>query len=231
MLGKSSSNDVLQDRWVAIRDEVRRLCPQATIVGVVKRQPPETIAGAVSAGLSHLGVNYVQEGEALRGGMSQAANWHFIGHIQSRKVKALVPYDWVQSLDRSDIAIDLNRRLEEVGRVMNVLVQVNIGLEPQKSGVAPSEVPQLWELLGGLSHLRPRGLMAIPPPLQPVEARAQYFQAMRRLYESLGPSKSIDTLSMGTSEDFRVALMEGATMVRLGTSLFGPRVSDSPKDA
>lgn len=190
-----------------------------TILGVTKRQPIERVREAIAAGVRVLGNNYVQEGKPLLAEFPQV-DWHFIGHIQSRKAKELGEYRLVESVDRFVIAEALARKAESRGAVQDILIEVNIGEEPQKSGVGPKDLESLLEKIAPLKNVRIRGLMGMPPPLDPVERRAPYFKALRKLFER----PNWDVLSMGTSEDYLVAAREGSTLIRLGTVLFGARV-------
>ena len=204
----------------AILDSISRLTRKPediAIVGVTKLQPVALIREALAAGVKILANNYAKEGSALRMACGDLpAKWHFIGHIQSRKVKSLTDYDCIQSLDRISVAKELEKRLQ--GDI-EVLVEINIGGEAQKSGIASAALPDFLCELHAFPRLRVRGLMAMPPPLEPVEARRPFFQELRRLFDR----HSFDCLSMGTSRDYLVAIQEGSTMVRLGTALFGER--------
>lgn len=193
------------------------LPPRATLLAVTKGQPIEKIREALREGVHHLGVNYVQEGEKLRAEIS-GVKWHFIGQIQSRKVKFIARYDRVESVDRLSIAEALNQACE--GRRLEVLIQLNIGEEATKGGIAPADLPAFASAIEKLPNLECRGLMLLPPPLFPVEQRAPFF---RRAKDLLTTRAAWDALSMGTSEDYEVALREGSTTVRLGRVLFGDR--------
>lgn len=219
----------IQKRWETILQVIASAGARGpiTIVGVTKYQSLARVEEAVAAGLKVLAVNYAQPGERLREKLKNASlEWHFIGHIQSRKAKKLVDYQCVQSLDRIAIAADMNRRLLEINRSLDVLVEINVGKEAQKSGIAPEEVPQFLLEMKSFSQLRLRGFMGMPPPLFPVEKRLPFFRELRGLFETFQPLHSLDTLSMGTSEDYLIAVQEGSTMVRLGTCLFGEREID-----
>lgn len=194
------------------------------IVGVTKHQPVEKVKEAILAGLSRLAVNYAQEGDELRLAIeNQSVEWHFIGHIQSRKVKYLTEYHCIQSVDRMEIAEDLNSRLGKNGKTISVLVEVNIGREPQKSGVSPEKLEEFLDRICVLPNLKVVGLMAMPPMLHPVEDRRGYFKEMLQLYKKFQSQYHFEVLSMGTSDDYLLAIQEGSTMVRLGTCLFGQR--------
>ena len=193
------------------------------IVGVTKHQPVERLREAVRAGIKVFGVNYAQEGEAFRAALGDSVRWDFIGHIQSRKAKHLLDYDRIQSLDRASVAEILNREGQSRGTALSCLVEINIGEEPQKSGVLPSELDGFLKDLATLSYLKIDGFMGMPPPLQPVEARRPHFKMLREFFDRYREKYRLSVLSMGTSEDFLIAVEEGSTMVRLGTSLFGAR--------
>jgi hypothetical protein len=194
------------------------------IVGVTKHQPIEKVKEAIEAGVTKLAVNYAQEGDELRLQIeNEEVEWHFIGHIQSRKVKYLTDYQYVQSIDRLEIAEDLNGRLEKIDKGIYVLVEVNIGREPQKSGVFPEKLGDFLDRLSALPNLKVIGLMAMPPMLHPVEDRRVYFKEMAQIFKKFQPEYKLEILSMGTSDDYLLAIQEGSTMVRLGTCLFGRR--------
>ncbi len=194
------------------------------IVGVTKHQPIEKVREAIAAGVTQLAVNYAQEGDELRLQIESAqVEWHFIGHIQSRKVKYLTEYSYVQSIDRLEIAEDLNHRLEKLDRAIYVLIEINIGREPQKSGVFPERLEDFLDRVSALSNLKVIGIMAMPPMLHPVEDRRIYFKEMAQLFKKFKSQYHLEILSMGTSDDYLLAIQEGSTMVRLGTCLFGRR--------
>lgn len=209
-----------------IQTEIERLAgkDRVTLVGVAKGQPEQKIREAVQEGLKVVANNYVQEGERLRAALADlSVEWHFIGHVQSRKAKDLLTYDCVQSLDRLSIAESLNERMKPLGRRLPVLIEVNIGQEAQKSGILPDALGDFLDSVRALPFLEVKGLMGMPPPLSPVEGRRPYFRSLRKLFETAVPASLFSVLSMGTSEDYDIAVEEGATMVRLGTVLFGPR--------
>jgi pyridoxal phosphate enzyme (YggS family) len=146
--------------------------------------------------------------------------WHLIGGLQTNKARdAARLFDWIHSVDRLELAQELSRRAHSAERTLNILLQVNLGDEPQKGGVAPAETKRLCEAVVGLPGLRVRGLMAIPPAAPVPEETRPHFRALRELRDSLG----LEHLSMGMSADYEVAIEEGATMVRVGTAIFGQR--------
>ncbi|MBI1859954.1 MAG: YggS family pyridoxal phosphate-dependent enzyme [Deltaproteobacteria bacterium] len=194
-----------------------------TVVAVTKYQPVEKIRTVVQAGFLDLGINHAQQGDELAK-LFPAARRHFIGHIQSRKAREILDYHLVQSLDRLKIVEEWQKRWGERPGQRDVLIEVNIGEEAQKSGVLPGNLGAFLASLAAFSFLRVRGLMVMPPFLEPSSRRAPCFQAVRKLFEK-NRSTTFNTLSMGTSTDFEVALAEGSTMIRLGTMLFGERAA------
>ncbi|NOX44979.1 MAG: YggS family pyridoxal phosphate-dependent enzyme [Caldiserica bacterium] len=217
-------------------EEIRKRCEEilkrvpghVTVLAATKGRSPEEIRAAIAAGIDHIGENYVQDALSKRPHVPEPATWHMIGRLQRNKAKkALDVFDWVQTLDSLKLAERLERLLAQGERVLPVLVEVNIGREPQKAGVMPEAVADFIRELSRLPHLEVRGLMAIPPVPEDPEDSRPYFREMRKLFEELGregiPGARMEVLSMGMSADWEVAVEEGATMIRLGTLLFGPR--------
>ena len=207
---------------------LRRLPAHVTLLAAVKGRSPEEIRAAIRAGIRHVGENYVQEAERKRPLVPEPASWHMIGRLQRNKARrALQVFDWLETLDSLPLAQRLERLLSQQDKKLPVLVQVNIGREPQKAGVPPEDVPEFVREVASLSHLEVRGLMAIPPIPQRPEDSRPYFREMKRLFDGLAaekiPGVAMEVLSMGMSADWEVAVEEGATMIRLGTALFGPR--------
>jgi len=207
---------------------LRRLPPHVTLLAAVKGRSPEEIRAAIRAGIRHVGENYVQEAERKRPLVPEPASWHMIGRLQRNKARrALQVFDWLETLDSLPLAQRLERLLSQQDKKLPVLVQVNIGREPQKAGVAPEDVPEFVREVASLPHLEVRGLMAIPPIPQRPEDSRPYFREMKRLFDGLAaekiPGVAMEVLSMGMSADWEVAVEEGATLIRLGTALFGPR--------
>ena len=192
------------------------------LVGVSKRQPLEKLREALTAGLLDFGENYAQELREKTEALPDTVRWHFIGPLQSNKVKLVAGAHLVHSIDRPKL-LD---KLEAQGVPQAVLVQVNIAAEPQKAGIAPAELPALLDRFADLDHVRCRGLMLIPPQGAP-EATRPHFAALRTLRDDLAkharPNVDLEQLSMGMSSDFEVAIEEGATLIRVGTAIFGPR--------
>ena len=203
-----------------------------TLVGVAKRMPAESVAEAARAGLTCVGENYVQEARDKRAALAgrseaQGLRWHFIGNLQRNKARdAVALFDVVETVDRAEIARELDRRAAAAERTLEVLLQVNVSGEPQKSGAAPDEVAALLAACAPLGHLRVAGLMTVPEVSDDPEATRPAFARLRALRDALRErpgGAGLRELSMGMSADFEVAIEEGATLVRVGTALFGPR--------
>ncbi len=204
---------------------LRRVPPHVTVVAATKDRTVAEIRAAISAGIQHIGENYVQEAEKKMREIPEPATWHMIGRLQTNKArKAAQLFHWIQSVDSLELAQRLAQAAAQARKILPVLIQVNIGREPQKAGVWPEQVFALAQGIRGLPNLELRGLMAIPPAPERPEDSRPYFRAMRTLFEELRAAGfPIDTLSMGMSADWEIAVEEGATMIRLGTALFGPR--------
>ena len=196
------------------------------LLAVSKTKPIGAILPLIAEGQRAFGENYVQEAlpkiEALRG---RGLEWHLIGHLQSNKADAAArAFDWVQSVDRPKLVAALAKHRPDGLPPLDVLVQVNIDDEASKHGCRPEDVDALADAIASQPRLRLRGLMAIPAPTPNPAGRRAAFRAMRRLFDALQiRHPGIDTLSMGMSEDFVPAIEEGATMVRIGSALFGAR--------
>jgi len=190
-----------------------------TLLAVSKGQGVERIRDAVAAGQSAFGENYVQEAVQKMQELP-AVEWHLIGPLQSNKTRiAAERFDWVQTIASEKIARRLSEQRPAALAPLNVLIQVNVSGEARKSGVALNEVQTLAKAVAAMPRLRLRGLMAIPEP----GADRSRYQEVKRTYEALKSELGFDTLSMGMSDDLDVALAEGATMVRIGTAIFGAR--------
>lgn len=198
------------------------------LLAVSKLQPASAVAALATQGQTAFGENYVQEAIAKRAELAALGlEWHLIGPLQSNKCRdAAATFDWVQSVDRTKLVGLLARHRPADAAPLNVLLQVNVEGEASKSGCAPEAVDALAAAVAAEPTLRLRGLMAIPVPHADVEQRRPAFRAMHALFERLRARHAgVDTLSMGMSDDFAVAIGEGATMVRVGTALFGARTS------
>jgi hypothetical protein len=224
------------DNLAGIRTRIDRACRRAGrdpatvhLVGVTKTVAVDRIREAVLAGAKILGENYIQEAGKKREGLADlAVAWHFIGHLQSNKARqAVAGFELIHSVDRPALARELDRQALKQGRRVSVLLQVNLGDQETKSGCAPEDLPALFRAIQELGGVEVRGLMALPPYLKDPEQLRPYFRHLRQLLDQLrqlAPAAGqLSELSMGMSHDFEVAVEEGATLVRIGTALFGAR--------
>jgi len=226
------------ERVAEVKEKVEQACQRAgremedvTIMAATKGRSVAEIVEAVNAGLSDVGENYVQELLDKKGELDEAGysdiRWHAIGHLQRNKVRYVVPIcDQIHSVDSLRLAQEIDRRAARIGKVQAVLLEINIAGEESKFGIAPEQAPQLAEQIMELEHLQLRGLMTMPPYTDNPEDSRPLFKALRDLAEQLVgrglPSEAMSELSMGMSGDYEVAIEEGATIIRLGTVLFGP---------
>jgi len=226
----------LEENIVRVRERIATAChrsgrqPQdVRLIAISKTVPPERIWQAYEAGLREFGDNRVQEAAAKRPALSDlAATWHMVGHLQTNKAKpARELFQWVHSIDSFRLAQKLDQAAVGGGQRLPVLLQVNLGEEPTKFGAREEVVLQLAEQVSQLATLELRGLMVLPPFFEDPEQARPFFRHLRELAKAIGsrnlPSVSMRELSMGMSHDFEVAIEEGATMVRVGTAIFGPR--------
>jgi hypothetical protein len=197
-----------------------------TLVAVTKAKTAESVRLAATAGVTDFGENYLQEAEAKLDLLADLKlQWHFIGGIQSNKTRAIAErFDWVQSVDRFSVARRLSEQRPFHAPPLNVCIQVALVPEPTKGGVAPEALLELASAIAALPRLRLRGLMCVPPPQPNAAAERAVFARLRAALEDLNAGGlKLDTLSMGMSADFESAIAEGATLVRVGTALFGAR--------
>ena len=225
----------IRERLVRVREQIARAAERAgrsaediTLIAVSKTFDPSTVQQAVDAGAHDLGENRVQEAIAKVATVKGNLRWHLIGHLQSNKARqAVEAFDVIHTVDSSQLAQRLDRAAGEVGRRPAVLVQVDLAHEPTKSGADESELPAIIEALDSARHLELCGLMTLPPFFDSAEQTRPYFRRLREILESLNrgrePEQKLTELSMGMSHDFEAAVEEGATMVRVGTAIFGAR--------
>ena len=198
------------------------------LVAAAKTRTPEEILEAIDAGVKIIGQNYVQEAEAAFEAVGGRARWHFIGHLQKNKAKkAVCLCDMIETLDSQELAREIDRRSAQHGRTLPVLIEINSGREPQKFGVLPEEAETLVRQIAPLAHVRVQGVMTMGPYMGDPEDARPYFVETRRVFERLGtlgiPGVEMTFLSMGMTNSYRVAVEEGANLVRIGTRIFGPR--------
>jgi hypothetical protein len=219
----------VQERIDAAARRAGRRAEEITLIAVSKTQPAAAIREAFEAGLRHFGENRVQEWEGKRKEVEDlGAAWHLIGHLQSNKAaRAARLFDYVDSLDDFALAQKLDRTMSESGvaETLRVLIEVHMGGEETKSGAEIEELPTLAAKISELPRLELAGLMCIPPLLENAELVRPYFQRLRQSRDDLARQlhRALPVLSMGMSHDFEVAIEEGATEVRVGTAIFGPR--------
>jgi len=228
---------VIADRVAAVRDRIARAAArvgrtagEVTLVAVSKTHPPEAVREAFAAGVRDVGENRVQEAEgkvaALADLAPQGLRWHLVGHLQSNKAKkAVALFDWVHSLDGAPIGRRLGEAAAAAGRELRALVQVELAAEQTKFGLDESQLFPALESLRGLGAVRLLGLMALPPYEEDAERTRPYFRRLRALCDRAKQAGLIEgaELSMGMSHDLEVAVEEGATLVRVGTAIFGER--------
>ncbi len=234
-LGGYFSQMDIAENLNSIRQRIAAACARAhrhpdavTLLAVSKSHPPETIRAAVEGGQILFGENKIQEAKAKIPLCPGKARWQFIGHLQSNKVRdAVALFELIQGVDSLAIASEISKRAEQAGKTMPILLEVNVAGEGSKFGYAPERLLAELNALNALPRLEIRGLMAIPPYAPEAEKSRPYFQKLRELKtqaeQALGAS--LPELSMGMSGDFEIAIEEGATMVRVGTALFGERLS------
>ena len=214
----------LLQRLNAVALKYGRAAGNVQLLAASKRQSIDTIRSVAAYGQRHFGENYLQEAQSKITALAPLElEWHFIGQLQSNKTRVVATlFDWVHGVDRLKIAQRLNDQRPEEAAPLNVCVEVNISGESAKGGVPLDEVPELVEKLMEFPRLKLRGLMALPAPETDFERQRRSF---RVLYDAFSDIRcpTFDTLSMGTSNDFEAAIAEGATVVRIGTALFGPR--------
>lgn len=209
----------VESRIAAACERAGRARADVRLVAVTKTFPASDVEAAIAAGMTDAGENRVQEARDKKPLVAAPARWHLIGHLQSNKAKDAVRlFDVIQSIDSVDLAQKVARAAESAGKRQKVFLQVNIGREEQKSGAAVEAVPQLVRAIGDMPALELEGLMAIPPAGEAEEMRP-YFRALRSLRDEAG----LQELSMGMTDDFEVAIEEGATVIRVGRALFGSR--------
>lgn len=225
----------IQDNLADINERILQACQRAgrdpkevRLVAVSKTKPAAMIEEAAAAGQLLFGESYAQEFSTKFDELATAVEWHFIGGLQTNKVKYLRgKVNLIHSVDRLSLAQEINRQWAKTDQTADILIQLNLGAEISKSGADEAELEQLLRKVAELPNLRIRGLMALPPYLDDPEEVRPYFRRLRQLAEAMKdlniPGVELLELSMGMSHDFEVAIEEGATLVRVGSAIFGAR--------
>ncbi len=227
--------DMIRDNIQKLREEIAAVCmrsgrktEEVRLVAVSKTVGTNRVQQAIDAGLDTFGENYVREAMEKMGSLPSGIHWHFIGNIQRNKIKHIVgPFELIHSVGSTDMAVEIDRRAAQKGRIQPVLFEINLAGESTKSGFSPSQFFDTLQALQVLRHLRPSGLMTMPPPIDSVARLSGYFSELREMRDRVLAQgvfgSAFRELSMGTSMDYKIAINEGATMLRIGTLIFGPR--------
>lgn len=223
----------LTDNLAVIQSRIRTACERSgrdtnsvLLLAVSKTHPPETIRAATDLGLTHFGENKIQEAKAKIPQAPGKARWHFIGHLQSNKCRDAVElFEMIQGVDSLAIAQEINKRAEQLSKTMPILLEINVAGEGSKFGYQPEQLLAELDQLNALPRLEIHGLMAIPPYTPEPEKARPYFRKLRDLKQQAEAKLGapLPHLSMGMSGDFEAAIEEGATIIRIGTALFGER--------
>jgi pyridoxal phosphate enzyme (YggS family) len=222
----SAALSAVRERLARATAAAGRSAHSVTLLAVGKGQPAELLAAAADCGLEQFGESYLQEGLAKIAALQERRlTWHFIGRVQTNKTRPIAEhFAWVHALDRLQVAERLAAQRPAHAPPLNVCLQVNVAAEASKGGVPPAAVPALAAAVARLPRLALRGLMCIPPEETELARQRAWFARVRLLRDELNAAgHRLDTLSMGMSGDFAAAILEGATLVRIGTALFGPR--------
>ncbi len=217
---------------MGIRENVQQLLNElpggVELIAAAKTRTVEEVLEAVESGIKIVGENYVQEAEKIHGVIGNKAKWHLLGHLQKNKVKkAVTLFDMIETVDSVDLATEIDKRCAQIGKVMPVLVEINSGREKQKSGVLPENAEQLIRAISSLPNIKVTGLMTMGPRFGNPEDSRPYFVTTRKTFDRIKalelPDIEMTHLSMGMTNSYKIALEEGANMVRIGTKIFGER--------
>lgn len=222
----------MDDLFDEIAEAVNRLLEEipsgVTVVAAAKGRTTSEVEAALRAGITHVGHNYVQEASPMVEALGGKATWHMIGHLQRNKVaRAVLDFDMIESLDSVRLAKEIERRCAPIGKTMPVLVEINSGRESSKTGVLPEQVDELLDAVAEMRHLQVTGLMTMGPRFGDPEASRPFFVTTREIFKRLSsakrPNVTMRYLSMGMTNSYRVAIEEGANIVRICTKIFGER--------
>jgi hypothetical protein len=228
MVDVAANHREIVNRMGEAAAKVGRDVREIRLLAAAKSQSIEAVRTAIAAGVALVGENYVQEAQGKRQQLNEAVQWHMIGQLQRNKAKTAVDlFDVIETLDSIALARELDKEGRKRGKVISTFVEVNLGGEKNKSGIAKNEIAFLLEESAKFSSLRVEGLMTVPPYKENLEEVRPYFRELYGLREKLSelrlPNVSLKELSMGMTHDYMTAIEEGATIVRIGTALFGPR--------
>ena len=198
------------------------------LVAAAKTRQPAEILEAVGAGVKIIGENYVQEAESAYETAGNRVKWHFIGHLQKNKVKKAVRiFDMIETVDSSELAREIDKRCTQIGKVMPILIEINSGREEQKAGIFPEKAEQLIREISAYQNIKVMGLMTMGPFAGDPEDSRPYFMETRKVFERIGqlqlPNVDMRYLSMGMTNSYKIAIEEGANIVRIGSKIFGER--------
>ena len=204
---------------------LHELPPNVQLLAAGKSRDPKEVEEAVAAGIKIIGENYVQEAKKAREAVGERVEWHFIGHLQKNKVKKAVElFDMIETVDSIELAMEIDRRCAQMGKVMPVLIEVNSGREPQKSGVYPEQAEELVTEAATLQNIRVMGLMTMGPFREKPEDLRPYFSETKQLFDGISrlhlPGVEMKYLSMGMTDSYKTAIEEGANLVRIGSKIF-----------
>src|SRR3989338_7433675 len=204
-------------------EKIKTIPPDVALVAATKTRAIEEIKEAIKAGIAIIGENYVQEAEKKLV-LKSKVKFHCIGHLQANKIKKAVEiFDMIETVDSLKTAKEINQRCEAVSKIMPVLIEINIGKEPSKFGCMPKDAETLAKEIKFLPNLELKGLMAMAPFFDDPEKDRPYFKEMKKIFDNLNSRYNLEILSMGMSDSYRIAIQEGANMVRIGKLIFGPR--------
>ena len=208
-----------------VNNILHELPPNVQLLAAGKSRNPREVEEAVAAGITIIGENYVQEAEKAREAVGDRVEWHFIGHLQKNKVKKAVElFDLIETVDSIEIAREIDKRCAQMGKVMPVLIEVNSGREPQKSGVYPEKAEALVAEAAVLQNIKIMGLMTMGPFLKKPEDLRPYFSQTKQLFDGISrlnlPGVEMKYLSMGMTDSYKIAIEEGANLVRIGSKIF-----------
>lgn len=217
---------------MSITENVKQLLAELPegikLIAAAKTRTPDEIAEAVAAGIRIVGENYVQEAEKACQLIGNKVEWHFIGHLQTNKVKrAAALFDMIETADSIEIATEIDKRCGQIGKSMPILIEINSGREAQKAGVYPENAEQLVKAIASMQNIRVMGLMTMGPITAQVQELRACFRETKKLFDSIKaldlPNVAMKYLSMGMTDSYKIALEEGANMIRIGSKIFGQR--------